>query len=154
MLTTGGGPSVEKDLGYGLLPDIESIVDFALLGAQVQQTLPCTLQKSHPQKGGVFSANDGFGRGPIKHLLAGRVIIEAFDHLHDHLFRGWPLAESLGGHLYINPGSTEFAVHREVCRDSLVPIVDRCLEEDERRGIRDSEKRPNHQYTHYQFVSE
>src|SRR5262249_36881713 len=69
-----GGPGVlnlEKHLSYCLIAKIESIVDFALLGARDQLTLPCTLQISRPEKGCVFSANNGFGRRPIKHLLAG-----------------------------------------------------------------------------------
>jgi hypothetical protein len=35
MRTSGGGLSVENDLRHGFFLDIESIVDFTLLGARV-----------------------------------------------------------------------------------------------------------------------
>ena len=65
-LRSGGGLSLENDFGYGLLADSESVVHLPLLGARGQQTLPCALQISSPEKGGVLRANDGLGGNPIK----------------------------------------------------------------------------------------
>src|SRR5713226_895802 len=110
-LRSRGGLSLENDLGHGSLANVESIVDLALLGARNQQTLPRILQISAPKNGGVLGANDGFGGGAIKHLLASRVIVKAFDRLRDHLALQHLFTQRMSRlQLHINPGTTQLAV--------------------------------------------
>jgi hypothetical protein len=75
------GLSVQDNLGYRFLADIESIVNAAPLGARDQPTIPGALQMSFPETAGVFSANDGTSSSPIKHLLSGRIVIEPINLL-------------------------------------------------------------------------
>ncbi len=87
VLRSERGLSLENDLGHALLADAESVVDLALLSARAEQTVTCPLQIGPPKERGVFSANNRFGARAIKHLLPGRVVIEAFDRLLDNFLR-------------------------------------------------------------------
>src|SRR5262249_38138659 len=97
---------LENDLAHPLLADVESIVHLALLGNRGERALPGASQVGAPKKFGVFGASDGSGRRAIKHLPAGRVVIQPFNPLRDHHGRWWLFTDIGRVELDVDPGST------------------------------------------------